>query len=354
MPQIHYLLNVFLVVLFTNPTFGVRDRGEFALLWQGAIFYTMEGDMKTNDGIIHYSSRADYMAKKPSIPKLGKSSTGTKALEEAPSKVDLSETAKEVAQKAKELPSKVEAKAKETVKAGKHLLDGAAGAFKKVLKTPGLSNLMPDLGGGMTEAKSAEVKRPSLPKTLNQPAVIFINGYSLSLFDTETGLDMMASNIPRSKVFKWDQQDEIIDRIKRTATSQPVILVGQGMGSDTAVEVSSQLNTLEHGFRKVDMLITMDSIGFNNDIIPQNVAKNFNVISDNDLFFNDGPNIARNTKMTEVINELRPEDGADLSESSEVQFMVFDRLNSTLGDAVRSRNADQVRLKSLVDKILPS
>lgn len=310
--------------------------------------------MKTNDGIIHYSSRADYLARKPSNAVLNAGEKGAKLLDQAPSKVDLSDTAKEVAQKAVQLPKKVEAKAKETVKAGKHLLDGAAGVFKKALKTPGLSNLMPDLGGGLKETKSSEVKKLNIPKTLNQPAVIFINGYDLSLFDTETGLDMMASNIPRSKVFNWDQQDEIIDRIKRTANEQPVILVGQGMGSDTAVEVSSQLNTLEHGFRKVDMLITMDSIGFNNDIITQNVVKNFNVISDNDLFFNDGPNIARNTKATEVINELRPEDGSDLSESSEVQFMVFDKLNGALGDAVRKRNAESARLKSLVDKILPS
>jgi hypothetical protein len=310
--------------------------------------------MKTNDGIIHYSSRADYLAKKPTVLNVAKGLGESKVLDQAPSKVDLSETAKKVAQKAKELPKKVEAKARETVKAGKHLLDGAAGVFKKVLQSPGISNLMPDLAGPSSAPKSSEVRKVTLPKTLNQPAVIFINGYDLSLFDTETGLDMMASNIPRSKVFNWDQQDEIIDRIKRTATEQPVILVGQGMGSDTAVEVSSQLNNIEHGFRKVDMLITMDSIGFDNDIITQNVVKNFNVISDNDLFFNDGPNIARNTKMTEVINELRSEDGSDLAESSEVQFMVFDKLNGALGDAVRKRNADQARLKSLVDKILPS
>ncbi|MFT6069673.1 MAG: hypothetical protein ACJAT2_001546 [Bacteriovoracaceae bacterium] len=310
--------------------------------------------MKTNDGIIHYSSRSDYLAKRPTAPSLGNSSKGAKALEEAPSKVDLSETAKEVAQKAKELPGKVKEKAQETVKAGKHLLEGASGVFKKALQTPGLSNLMPDLGGGLKEVKASKASGPILPKTLNQPAVIFINGYDLNIFDSETGLDMMASNIPRSKVFKWDQEEAIIDRIKRTAIEQPVILVGQGMGGDTAVEVSNKLNTLEHGFRKVDMLITMDSIGFDNDIISQNVAKNFNVISGSDYFFNDGPNIARNTKMTEVINELRPEAGSDLSESSEVQFMVFDKLNGTLGDAVRNRNADQARLKSLVDKILPS
>lgn len=314
--------------------------------------------MKTSEGIIHYGSKADYLAKKPTVTKLSQTSTGVEKMTEGPSKVDLSETAKEVAQKAKELPKKLESKAKETVSAGKHLLDGAASTFKKALKAPGISNLMPNLGGSSASpsslGRSGEVQKNSLPKTLKQPAVLFINGFDLDIFDSDTGLDLMASNIPRSKVFNWDQEEEVIDRIHRTALEQPVILVGQGMGGDTAVEISNRLNSLEYGFRKVDMLITLDSVGFENDIIPQNVVKNFNVISDNDIFFNDGPNIARNTKATEVINELRSEDGSDLDESSEVQFMVFDKLNGVLGDAVRNRNADQARIKSLIDKILPS
>jgi len=314
--------------------------------------------MKTNDGIIQYKSKADYLAKKPSLTKAPRTSNGVKSLAEKPSKVDLSDTAKEVAQKAKELPKKVEAKAKETVSAGKHLLDGAAGAFKKALKTPGISNLMPNLGGGADQAgglsKARTVQKNSLPKILNQPAVVFINGFDLDIFDSDTGLDLMSSNIPRSRVFNWDQEEEILDVLHRTATDQPVILVGQGMGGDTAVEISNRLNHLEYGFRKVDLLVTLDSVGFENDIIPQNVAKNFNVISDSDIFFNDGPNIARNTKMTEVINELRSESGSELDDSSEVQFMVFDKLNGVLGDAVKNRNAHQAKIKSLVDKILPS
>lgn len=334
---------------------GVEDFS--ALLWRGAIFYRIVGDMKTGEGIIQYGSKADYLAKKPSMAKLAKTTNGVEKLTDASSKVDLSESVKEVAQKAKQLPGKLESKAKETVSAGKHLLDGAAGAFKKALKTPGLSNLMPDLGGGGEHSgalrKSGQVQK-NLPKTIHNPAVIFINGFDLDVFDSDTGLDLMASNIPRSKVFNWDNEDEVVDRIHRTALDQPVILVGQGMGGDTAVEISNRLNSLEYGFRKIDMLITLDSVGFENDIIPQNVAKNFNVISDNDFFFNDGPNIARNTKATEVVNELRSEDGSDLDESSEVQFMVFDKLNGALGDAVRNRNADQSRIKSLLDKILPS
>lgn len=313
--------------------------------------------MKTNDGIIQYGSKADYLAKKPTVPKIGKTSNGVKSIGEAADKVDLSETAKEVASKAKDIPKKVEAKAKETAKAGKHLLDGAGAAFKKALKTPGLSNLMPNLGGADGAGgvrKSSQVQKNSIPKTLNQPAVIFVNGYDLSIFDSETGLDLMASNVPRSEVFNWDQEEEILDMVNRTALGQPVIMVGHGMGGDTAVEVTNRLNSLEYGFRKVDLLVTLDSTGFENDIIPQNVAQNLNVITDEASFFSDGPNIARNTKTTKVTNELRQDQDGLLDEDSEVQFMVFDKLNNVLGDAVRKRNAEQTRVKNLIDKILPS
>lgn len=309
--------------------------------------------MKTNEGIIHYGSKADYMAKRPTASKLAKDSSKLTELIETPAKVELSDKARESSAQTnlRKLPEKVKAKAQESVKAGKHLLDGAGSALKKALNTPGLSNLMPNLGGA--EHTGAVEIREGM-KTLHQPAVIFINGFDLNLFDSETGLDTMSSNIPRSKVYNWDQEEEVIARIRQTDLAQPVIIVGQGMGGDTAVEISSKLNSLENGFRKVDMLITLDSIGFDNDIIPQNVKQNFNVISDSDLFFNDGPNIARNTKATVIINELRSEDGSDLDESNEVQFMVFDKLNGVLGEAVRNRNAEQTRIKSLVDKILPS
>ena len=74
----------------------------------------------------------------------------------------------------------------------------------------------------------------------------------------------------------------------------------------------------------------MDSFGFNNDIIGQNVAKNLNFISDDSSWLNDGPNIARNNNLTEVINELRTESHTELDENEEIQLKIFQSINDIL------------------------
>ena len=95
------------------------------------------------------------------------------------------------------------------------------------------------------------------------------------------------------------------------------------------MEIADELNAMNNGFRRVDLLVTMDSSGFNNDIVPQNVKKNLNIISDSVSPFSDGPNIARNTKYTQVINELRSD---NIFNSKDVQFKLFESLNDVLGD----------------------
>ena len=110
------------------------------------------------------------------------------------------------------------------------------------------------------------------------------------------------------------------------------------MGGDTIVDVANELNKVEHGFRQIDLLVTLDSIGSDNDIIPQNVRQNLNIISDEDYFFNDGPNIARKKEMTSVVNELRTEDHDELETAPEVQFLVYDKINSTLMNAIAKRD----------------
>ncbi len=169
-------------------------------------------------------------------------------------------------------------------------------------------------------------------KTIHRPAIMFVGGFSINPFsDGMDGLKGMSAHLPSSEFFNWDDEDKIVDEILKRDMSQPVILVGHGMGGDTAVSVAEKLNVLENGFRRVDLLMTLDSVGFDNDIIPQNVRKNVNLISDADYFFNDGPNVARNKEITEVINELRPEAHADLETSSDVQFKVFEEVQDVLG-----------------------
>ena len=144
------------------------------------------------------------------------------------------------------------------------------------------------------------------------------------------GLKEMSDNIPGGEFFSWQDEDKIIDEINRRSNGQPIVLVGHGMGGDTAVSISKKLNSASHGFKKIDLLVTLDSVGFNNDIIPQNVKQNLNFITDGAGLFNDAPNIARKADLTEVENFLQSEDHDELVESSEVQFKIFDSINDIL------------------------
>src|SRR5690606_2332433 len=114
----------------------------------------------------------------------------------------------------------------------------------------------------------------------------------------------------------------------------------------TAVEVASELNQVANGFRRIDMLVTLDSVGFNNDIIPQNVKMNLNFIGDDWYGINDSPNIARNTDYTEVINELREDTHRGIENNEEVQLKIFERLDAVLKQAVAAKTAGQLRVEA--------
>ena len=69
-------------------------------------------------------------------------------------------------------------------------------------------------------------------------------------------------------------------------------------------------------------------MGFDNDLIPQNVRKNLNFVANGPYtLINDGPNIAANYKRTDVDNFLRLEQHADLDDSTEIQIEILDAIN---------------------------
>jgi hypothetical protein len=103
------------------------------------------------------------------------------------------------------------------------------------------------------------------------------------------------------------------------------------------VRIANKLNTAEHGFRAVDLLVTMDAFGFSNDIIPSNVQKNMNFIGHRNIFLNDGPNIARNIKTTEVTNELRDELHTKIDNAPDIQARIYQNI-----EGVISRAKDQL------------
>lgn len=171
-------------------------------------------------------------------------------------------------------------------------------------------------------------------KVSHKPAVFFIGG--MDLFGTvgefifEDGIKLMAESIDKAKYFGWDQKDEMLEQINKRSKDQKVILVGHGLGGDTAVEVAQELNTVENRFRSIDLLVTLNSKGFDNDFIPQNVVKNLNFITSDNGFTDDGPNIALNYNRTEVKNFLRNESHNSLDDSTDVQIEIMDAINKLI------------------------
>ncbi len=287
--------------------------------------------MRSETGLIQYKNKGDYLAKKPLVANKGAPPKSVDAIgQEAATKSDLSSDAKQAA---------------------KNISDVAA----KMPPTPPLSvvaDLLPELPStALEEIKEApaapEVETKAL-KIKDQPAIIFIKG--LSLFSSSgDGLEDMASAIPKSEVYSWGEKDEAVESILKRPRHQPVIVVGHSLGGDTAVEVAQELNQVANGFRTIDLLVTLDSVGFNNDIIPQNVKTNLNFIGDDWYGINDSPNIARNTDYTAVINELREDGHRGIENNEEVQLKIFERVDAILKNAVAQRAAPQLTLQAHKD-----
>lgn len=164
--------------------------------------------------------------------------------------------------------------------------------------------------------------------SIDKPAVFFIGGLRVLDFDLlEDGMKSMTEAVDEGRYYGWDQKSEMIDEIKTRKNTQPVILVGHGFGADTAMEIAQDLNTLENKFRTVDLLVTLNSIGVNNDFVPQNVLTNKNYLTADNGFLDDGPNIALNYKTTKVENYLRPEDHSDLDDTVDIQREVMQQID---------------------------
>jgi hypothetical protein len=140
----------------------------------------------------------------------------------------------------------------------------------------------------------------------------------------------MADAVPGARVYGWDQKDEIIQEVMKTHPDYKVVLVGHSFGGDTAVEVANDLDSLENRFRPVDLLVTMDAVGFKNDVIPQNVKNHLNVFGEKSLFLNDGPHVARRNEKTKVDNILSPLDHMDIDDDKGIQFEVMNLIQKTL------------------------
>lgn len=197
------------------------------------------------------------------------------------------------------------------------------------------------------EAKKTQISHDEIKKakevsdladkqgSIKGPAIIFIKG--LDLFSSPStsergyaGVGKMAEAIEGSRIYGWDQHEEIIEQLKKVKSDQPIILVGHSFGGDTALEIAEELDSLDHGFRSVDLLITIDSVGADNDIIPQNVKNHLNVFGENNFLLNDGPHVARRHEKTHVKNILSPHDHTELDDDKEIQYEVVNLIKETL------------------------
>jgi hypothetical protein len=217
------------------------------------------------------------------------------------------------------------------------VLDKATSVAKAIAKAPVMPIIVPSDTKNI-EAKISDTKKIDKPHTppehmIKKPAVIFIEGFSMFGISNGDGIKEMADNFPGAKRFSWNEHDEIMNEIKKHAPDQPVVMVGHSFGGDTAIEVANDLNSAKNGFRSVDLLVSIDAVGMNKTIIPMNVKSNLNFFGEGVIpFLHGDPTVARNTKYTEVTNELRNDWHSKMDDNPEVQFQIFEKINEVLGN----------------------
>ncbi len=208
----------------------------------------------------------------------------------------------------------------------------AVDVAKALAKAPVLPIIVPTKPNASLEEKVSDKKKENPLHFIKKPAVIFIEGFSAFGISNGDGISEMAEGLPGAKKFSWEEHDKILLEIKKHAPNQPVILVGHSFGGDTAIEIANELNSVKNGFRSIDLIVSVDAVGMNKTIIPMNVKRNLNFFGEGLIPFVHGdPTVARNTKYTEVTNELRADMHSQMEDNPEVQFQIFEAINETLG-----------------------
>jgi len=167
---------------------------------------------------------------------------------------------------------------------------------------------------------------------MQSPGIFFVSGFdwfgASSVKGNYDGIRDMAEAVDGARHYAWDQQEDVLAEIKKRDPKQPIILVGHSFGGDAVMEIAQELNTIENGFRRVDLLVTLDSVGMDNDFVPQNVKKNLNFLAQGNRLINDGPNIAKNYQRSEVENFLRHEAHAELDDATDIQMKILESIQN--------------------------
>ena len=303
--------------------------------------------------IKQYSSRDAYLNKSPISTDESKlvKSLGESVKDSGAHKVELSKESLEQKSLKNDIKNEIKDKIKKdsisVKKAAGHLAGDALGVVSKAA-----TSLLPKVPFVPSAPKvSVDIEKNEESKKVNQdnnnfvknkPGIFFVSGLSLLSSSGEDGLAAMAKAVKGGEHFSWDEEDKVVEEILKRPKEQPIVLIGHSLGGDSVVRVANRLNSLEHGFRKVSLLATLDSVGFDNDIIPSNVKKNLNFISDQDYFFNDGPNIARDNKKSEVINFLRSETHREIDNQDEVQAEIISHIDEVISSFKQSQKVQKL------------
>lgn len=235
------------------------------------------------------------------------------------------------------------------------VLAHAANVAKAIVKAPVMPIILPS-NTKKIEAKIKDIKPEAPIHYIKKPAVIFIEGFSMFGISNGDGIKDMADNYPGAKRFSWEEHGKIMDEIKKHAPDQPLVLVGHSFGGDTAIEVANELNSPKNAFRAVDLIVSIDAVGMNKTVIPVNVKSNLNYFGEGLLPFVHGdPTVARNTKYTEVTNELRSDMHSKMDDNPEVQFEIFNKINDVLGknneEEVLIEISETTQIKDILEAI---
>jgi hypothetical protein len=273
--------------------------------------------MSVSEGVRHYTSHQDYLqrAKKPEMKPQANSETITP--DTKPPEAPAADTVVELSEEATSQKPQV----------SKDL----SNQLKKAAKLPGTPQIPLMAMDAIKDIKPPDWAQE--PEELEGPGMYFISGLKLFSASKGDGIEEMAKHLEGAQHFSWVHEKEILQDIMKRPIEEPIVLVGHSLGGNAAVKIANQLNSPAFGFRQIDLMVTMDSFGLGNDVIPANVKKNLNFIGHRNVFFNDGPNIARDSERTQVLNELRDEFHTQIDNAPDIQEKIYRKIAGAVAEA---------------------
>lgn len=319
--------------------------------------------------VIHHKSKSDYLnslnkknIQAPDLSRTDSASEVTKPeiIKSEPTKTEASQPSLKTEDPKPELstkaPTQTDGSKPHTLKSA---LEGAKNVAKSLVSTPPLPIGIPtgaslktstqESAKNITESKNIKINEAKKLKKIDKPAVIFIEGFEL-FSSGGNGLKDMASAMPGGKHFTWDQKKDIVNEIQKHHDKQPVVLVGHSFGADTAVEIAEEFNNLNQGYRPIDLLVTLDAVGFNHHVIPVNVKRNLNFFAEGRIPMLHGTaHVAKNPKLTNVHNELKSETHTNIDDSRDIQFEIFNEIKNLLNSTTESKNPLEIPVEIVDD-----